>query len=51
MTRSIVATLVGALDVFEGKFLLDFSDLLPPDQASTMPFIEQVENGPPATLT
>lgn len=51
MTRSLVATLVGALDVFEGKFLLRFSDLLSADQASTMLFVEEPESGFPAALT
>jgi hypothetical protein len=55
MTRSTVlhgiTALVGVLDVFEGKFLFRFSDLLSTDQASTRLLVEPAENAFPATLT
>jgi len=62
MTRSIVfsvlhiAALVGALDVFEGKFLLRSSDLCSSDLSSadpdaTMPFVAKAENRLQAALT
>ena len=57
MARSIafsvlhITALVGALDMFEGKFLLRSSDLLSTDPDATMPFVAKAGNRFQAALT
>ena len=54
MTRIVlhgITALVGALDLFEGKFLLCSSDLLSTDHAEAMLFVAEAEHGFLAALT
>jgi hypothetical protein len=57
MARSIafcvlhITALVGALDMFEGKFLLRSSDLLSTDPDATMPLVAKAGNRFQAALT
>jgi hypothetical protein len=51
IVRHGITALVGALDLFEGKFLLRSSDLLSTDRASAMLFVAEAEKALPAALT